>query len=133
MEIWKIAYAGFLKFPAIGQGFMGYWLLSHGKGRADLPHAHDIVLNALDSYGAIGVILLAIFIIPAVIILIKKFRVRPIFALVLGVVVAIFIHGVTDDPILGMQTGILSMTIIAIAGAKPVKRTELGSGSNLKE
>jgi uncharacterized membrane protein len=39
-------------------------------------------------------------------------------ALVLGVITAIIIHGITDDPILGMQTGIFGMVILALGGAK---------------
>jgi O-antigen ligase len=117
-QIWQTAFNGFLKHPFIGQGFMSYWILSHGMGRADQPHAHNILLNALDSYGAVGVILLLIFIVPAVIACVKKLKIRPVCALVLGVITAIIIHGITDDPILGMQTGIFGMVILALGGAR---------------
>ena len=116
--IWQTGIKGFLQHPLIGQGFMAYWMISHGMGRADQPHAHNILINALDSYGIVGVVLILIFLVPAIIACVKKLKVRPICALVLGISAAILIHGVTDDPVLGMQTGIFCMLALTLGGAR---------------
>lgn len=123
-KIWGTAFDSFLQHPVIGGGFMRFWQITEGRGhRVHQPHAHDMLLNALLCYGVVGVILLLIFIVPAVIGCIKKVKIRPECALVLGAIGAILVHGVTDDPILGMQTGIFAMLFMTLGGARAEEET----------
>lgn len=117
-KIWSIAWHSFLSHPVFGQGFVTYKLISAGMGRADLYHAHNILLNALINYGALGVLLLLGFVIPNLIQCIRKLRVRRSCSLALAVFTAILIHGITDDPVIGFQTGILAMTLLSLCCIK---------------
>ena len=120
-KIYDLAWHGFLSHPIFGQGFLAYWKISHGLGRADQPHAHNILLNAMDCYGIIGLILLAVFLVPAIINGIKKLKAGSrICILVFAVAVAVAVHSITDDPALGMQTGIFTMILLAMGG-EPLK------------
>lgn len=120
VSIWSTAWDGFLKRPVIGGGFMRYWQISADLGhRMHQPHAHNMLLNALLCYGVAGVSLQMCFIVPAAASCIKRLKTRPECAMVLAAIAAIVAHGVTDDPILGMQTGIFAMLFMTLGGARP--------------
>jgi O-antigen ligase len=116
--IWRTAWNCFTARPVLGGGFMRYWQVSADLGsRVHQPHAHNLLLNALLCYGVVGVALLMCFIVPALISCAKKTRIRRECVLVLACAAAILVHGITDDPILGMQTGIFSMLFMTFGGA----------------
>lgn len=120
VSIWSTAWDSFVSHPVIGGGFMRFWQISADLGhRIHQPHAHNLLLNALLCYGAVGVALQMCFVVPAVAGCIKRLKTHPEGAMTLAALAAVIVHGITDDPILGMQTGIFAMLFMTVGGAGP--------------
>jgi O-antigen ligase len=112
--IWKTAF-GFIKtHPFFGQGMLTYLTLS--TGRAHDAHAHDLILEFLLNYGIIGTAIITIYAVLLLRDLIKNIRINTACAAVIGVVAATFVHGITDLPFIGPQTGTTLVIMLSIAG-----------------
>lgn len=112
--IWKTA-IGFIKtHPFFGQGMLTYLTLS--VGRAHDAHAHDLLLEFLLNYGIVGTAIAAVYAVLLLRDLLKNIRINTACAAVLGVVAATFIHGITDLPFIGPQTGATLVITLSIAG-----------------
>ena len=85
------------------------------------------MLDALVNYGVVGTTIAFVFLISAVLIWIKKLKFSPICALPLALLAATMIHGITDVPVVGYQTGTFVMAMLALSGVVKMgqKRTIL--------
>ncbi len=112
--IWKTT-LGFIKtHPFFGQGMLTYLTLS--TGRAHDAHAHDLILEFLLDFGIIGTIIAAIFAVRVIRDVINNIHINSACAAVLGVAAAAFVHGFTDLPFIGPQTGAALAIMLSLSG-----------------
>lgn len=125
--IWKTAVGAFLKHPLLGEGFLTYHMVT--TGRAHRAHAHDLLLDCLVNFGLIGTALALLFLVPAMISWAKRAKKEPVCALALGLMAATLIHGITDVPVLGYQTGSMLMILLALAGPVGAAGAKVAGGA----
>jgi hypothetical protein len=113
--IWETSLGYIKSHPLFGQGMFSYYTLS--VGRAHDFHAHNLILDMLVNFGLVGTALITVFAVFAIRGFIRGLRIKPACALSLGVITASFVHGFTDIPFLGLQTGSLLIIIISLAGS----------------
>ena len=114
--IWKTAIGYINAHPLFGQGMITYYLIS--TGRAHDTHAHNLFLDPLVNFGIIGTALLLVFLLFYLRGFIQKLRENPACAIALGVMTATFVHGFTDIPFVGAQTGPMLLLMLALAGGR---------------
>lgn len=121
--IWKNAFNDFLNHPIFGRGLLAFYQVS---GNVITPHAHSIFIDLLECTGIVGtaiIIFAFILIIKKLVYSFKhgneqmKFRV----ALFSGIVAATLIHGITDTPIMGIQTGLYFFIVLSFRPHKHKK------------
>lgn len=120
--IWQTAFDLFKSRPLFGHGIFSYYVLS--SGRSHDIHAHNMILDVLVNYGVVGTALITVFLVLFIRDLIRGLRENQAPAIALGVMTATFIHGFTDIPFLGLQTGPLLMLIISLAGRWGARRAK---------
>lgn len=111
--IWNEAWQEFKAHPVFGQGLLSYF---HYSGRVSAAHAHNLIIDIAVNFGMIGSALLIIYIVLFLINIIgelKHSQNKRIPALILGILTIAFIHGITDVPVLGFQTGMLFLLLIS--------------------
>lgn len=112
--IWRTA-LGFIKTHLIfGQGAYTYFTLS--TGRAHDAHAHNLILDMLVNFGIVGSSLILTFIVLTIKDLIRGIKSNSACICTLGVLTAMFVHGFTDVPFVAIQTGAMSVILIALSG-----------------
>ena len=112
--IWKEALRIFAQRPVFGGGFLTYQLFSTHAGEAFRVHAHNLYLDALDNFGVAGVGLLALVCVPAALRRARALGTDRQASLFFAVLLSTAIHGVTDVPLIGTQTGPLVMLLLAL-------------------
>ncbi len=120
--IWQTAWQAFLAHPLSGQGFFTYLFYSKdltnaytSNGHA-IIHAHNIFLDALVNFGLIGNFLLLNFMLPFLTNWIREIKDYPQLSIALACFCAMLIHGITDLPMLGLQSGIITLMLFASSG-----------------
>lgn len=112
--IWAEAWRIFTAHPVLGGGFLAYQFFSTDAGEAFRVHAHNLPLDMLVNFGIAGMTLLCAYCIPAAVRRAKQWRREPLTALFFAVLLATAIHGVTDVPLLGSQSGPLLMLLVSL-------------------
>ncbi len=112
--IWAEAWRIFCAHPLFGGGFLGYQLFSVHAGEAFRVHAHDLFLDILVNFGAVGTGLLSAYCVPAAWRRAKRARIEPTALLFFAVLLATAVHGITDVPLLGSQSGPLLMLLVCL-------------------
>lgn len=112
--IWAEAWHIFTQRPLFGGGFLTYQIFSTHAGEAFRVHAHNLYLDSLDNFGAVGVGLLALTCVPAALRRARTLGADRQASLFFAVLLATAIHGITDVPIIGTQTGPLVMLLLAL-------------------
>lgn len=106
-EIWERSLNHISKYPWWGQGFYSYEFLF-----GDAPHAHNIFIDALLSFGIVGTSLLIAFIGE------KIYKMRNTFyldyPLALALVIATIAYGIFDIPLLALQPSFLFVAILCL-------------------
>lgn len=116
-RIWATAWRLFCRHPVFGGGFLGYSFLTQGIAEVHKVHAHNLLLDALVNYGAVGTALALLFLVPAVAAWVRRAKKSPLCALALGALAATIVHGITDVTVVGYQTGGFVMAVLALSGA----------------
>ena len=116
-RIWATAWRLFCRHPVFGEGFLGYSFLTRGLAEVHKAHAHNLLLDALVNYGAVGTVLALLFLVPAVAAWSRRAKNSPLCALVLGALAATIVHGITDVTVVGYQTGGFVMAVLALSSA----------------
>lgn len=122
--IWKNAIADFLAHPVFGRGLFSFSQISGSK---TIPHAHNIFIECLESTGIVGTAILSIFFGSVIKDLVESWKsgdeqMKASVALCGGLIAATFVHGMTDAPIMGAQTGLLFVLVLSLrprAGTVP--------------
>lgn len=114
MLIWKTTIGYIKQHPLFGQGMFTYFLIS--SGRAHDTHAHNLFLDLILNFGIIGTVFFTTFFVLIVQDLVKGLRKNAQFAIALGVIAASFVHGFTDVPFIGMQSGAMFMFMFSLSG-----------------
>ncbi|MFT8888499.1 MAG: O-antigen ligase family protein [Ethanoligenens sp.] len=115
--IWAEAWRIFIAHPIVGGGFLAYQFFSIDAGEAFRVHAHNLPLDMLVNFGVVGMLLLCAYCIPAMVRRAKQYRQDPTVPLFFAVLLATVIHGVTDVPLLGIQSGPVLMLLVAVGSA----------------
>lgn len=114
-EIWYTALLAFTMHPWFGQGPQTYGFVYKMLKGHKAPHAHNIVLDTLLSYGIFGTLLLigyAFSLWKEIYRSYKKNKDPAIFAMILCFFVIFFIHGLLDVTMNFLATGCIFMLII---------------------
>ena len=112
-DIWRQALLGIREHPLFGVGALGYAFLTGGP----YPHAHDIPLEMLVSFGIAGTLFISAYFAATLRDAAKLFRASPnreIYALVFAAAAVTLVHGIGDVTVLWPQTGML--LALALAG-----------------
>jgi hypothetical protein len=120
MDIWVKAMQDFYNHPIFGRGMLAFFQVS---GNIITPHAHDIFIDALECFGIIGAAILSFYIIKMIIDMKNKFKTasfqnKAAIAFVVGVMCCTLVHGITDVPYVGIQTGALLLILLTVRSAK---------------
>lgn len=114
MLIWKTTIGYIKQHPLFGQGMFTYFLIS--TGRAHDTHAHNLFLDLILNFGIVGTAIITTFFVLVVQDLIKGLRKNAPFAMALGIIAASFVHGFTDVPFIGLQSGAMFILMFSLAG-----------------
>ena len=139
---WDLAIKGIFDKPLFGHGLVGFLdgtiksdsefmsrfadfngsltdMFMNMKGHGWKAHSHNILLEALYSFGIIGTLILVVYFMK---IGLNFFRncgyssQNPHFALLCGVIVSIGVNGLVDCEVIGLQTPVFTLLIFAITG-----------------
>lgn len=120
MDIWIKAMQDFYAHPFFGRGMLAYYQVS---GDIITPHAHDIFIDILECFGSIGTLALLIYFVYMIINMKKNFKLgdfqqKAAIAFVCGILSCTLVHGITDVPYVGIQTGALLFILMTARSAK---------------
>ena len=117
--IWNTAIKQIKSHFFFGQCMQTYFSVS--SGRAFDFHAHDLILDLLINFGIIGTALLMVYVIYVVVGLIRRLHSNKDCAVALAILTSTIIHGITDLPFIGLQTGVLFILLFAVSGKPEAK------------
>ncbi len=114
LQIWETAMNAILRHPLFGHGALAYYLIS-GK---EFWHAHDLYLELLLSFGIVGTGMLFVYFADVLRRLVAGVKSastgdKGIGAMLLALVSATLVHGLTDVTVMFTQTGILFALLLA--------------------
>jgi O-antigen ligase len=127
-SIWTTALRGIVRHPLFGQGSGTYLLTYKLYGGPMAKHAHNLFLDTILNFGFGGTLLLVLYF---------KDSLRPLVrmqrneqdqqrsCLVIAIICATLIHGITDVAFFGMQTGVLLSISMAFATGSSVNCPEV--------
>lgn len=121
MYVWVKAFNDFCRHPVFGRGLLALFQVTNDPVT---PHAHNIILDALECFGLAGTALLAAFLVSAIRHAVRHFKAsagpeRAVISLAAGCFATTVVHGVTDVPYIGVQTGLFLFLLLTFAGARP--------------
>lgn len=115
-NIWETAIANIKKHPLFGEGPMTYMHIYQQYHGHKTQHAHSVYLDPLLSFGIIGQVVIAPYVIShikRIYRLIKRKLDSTLSALIIAFIVVVLIHGTMDYTIFFVQTGLLFLMIIS--------------------
>ncbi len=123
LSIWVTAIRGFRQEPLFGQGAMTYQLIYEQFAGYKTYHCHNLFLDMLLNYGIVGFAAISFYFLMQARILL--FRVRNNICnnmniLLLSMLTAIVIHGMTDVTIFWIQTAVLFLLAYSSTGIDSV-------------
>ncbi len=134
MRIWELSIGAIKLNPIFGKGFLTYFYMFKNFSPAyPTTHAHNIFLEPLLSFGALGtIVLIAFFALYYKRLLYCKSYSHNSFisALILSLTAGVFVHSLVDMTMLWIQTAALYAVIMAGIGADEKKLTELKEKRN---
>ncbi|MBB2183205.1 O-antigen ligase family protein [Lachnospiraceae bacterium MD1] len=119
-QVWRITLREIKKAPLLGHGPMSFYFLTDVAYRNQIiPHAHSLYLDTILNYGIIGFALISYYCVKNYKAYIKsclgKKNITSSY-LVLAVIGATLVHGLTDITILWVQTLPLLMLVLSGQG-----------------
>lgn len=118
-KIWGKAFQLIKEAPLFGEGPMAFAFRTLQMGNR-IPHTHNFVLESILSYGIIGSLGILFFSIKYIYYLLKmcfKNKKKEVTSLIIAVLAAAFIHGLTDNTLMWVQTLPLFGFVLAGFGA----------------
>ncbi|MGN6712616.1 O-antigen ligase family protein [Anaerocolumna jejuensis] len=117
-QIWKNAILYIKEAPLFGKGTLTYAYSTLQTGKI-VAHSHSIILESILNYGILGSAVLAWAVGKYLLSIIKRCYYQgdvKITSLILGIMGAAFVHGVTDITLMWVQTFPLFIFLLAGAG-----------------
>lgn len=113
-KIWKCAWTGIQNYPLFGLGPQSYHLYYQMFDGHKAPHAHNIYIDSLSSYGIVGTLMLVIYIFKYLLVEILKIRKMDsmMFGLVVGFLLIFLIHGLLDVTMNVLATSIVFFMVL---------------------
>ena len=115
IKIWKTAKEAILMHPVFGQGPQTYGFVYKSLHGHKAPHAHNIYIDAILSFGIVGT-LLGIAYFSSLWKEVKQYKMyeedKYVFPLILCFVVIALVHGLLDCTLNFVATGIIFMMIL---------------------
>lgn len=113
-KIWKCAWTGIQNYPIFGLGPQSYGLYYQMFNGHKAPHAHNIYIDALASYGIVGTFMLLWYsfryLLPEILQI--RYRDRSLFGLVIGFLFIFLIHGLLDVTMNVLATSIVFLMVL---------------------
>ena len=119
LSIWKTSIKGILENPLFGQGGNTYAHIYSKFGGHPAPHAHNILLDQILNFGIIGTGLLCLFLKENIASVHKMYSSKndqDRFNLFFAVLLCVILHGLFDNTIFGIQTGLFFVLFLGVAG-----------------
>ena len=116
LAIWSNALSGIKSSPFIGQGFFAYL-----NRFSDKVHAHNLLFDILLSSGIVGLSFYILYFFKNIkesFSLLKSTIGKTILIFLFAFLTITILHGITDVPILGIQSGILFGILLSGFGIK---------------
>ena len=134
--IWGGAWRLFADYPLTGRGPMSYatyFYLYEGKGQ---PHAHQLMLELLSSYGLYGTTLYFLGMVSYFRDRVALWRERSLAAengLLVAMLLAVLVHGLMDVSIMWIQTGYILLAVMLCPVGLIPKVAELDAAEVFKQ
>ena len=119
VSIWKATIRAIMQNPLFGEGGSTYLRIYTQFGGHQAMHAHNLLLDPLLNFGIVGVALLAIYFIEnmrPVLRMHNTLHDKKRFYLVVTVLIAVFLHGITDITVFDTQVGLFLGMFLSVAG-----------------
>ncbi|HHV31808.1 MAG TPA: O-antigen ligase family protein [Clostridiales bacterium] len=119
LSIWSTALKGIMRHPFMGTGAMSYQMIYEQYGGYQTYHCHNLLLDTLLNYGFVGLGAFGIYVIAQLKLLSLRFHnhtCTDMNILVIAMLAAVAVHGMTDVTIYWIQTGMLFMLLFASTG-----------------
>ena len=127
LDIWQVALRGIQETPLFGQGPLTYMNICEQFGGLPVIHSHNLFLDTILNYGLFGSLFLFFCALSQLRVIIHRLKNNVCTSmnfLILSVLAAVLVHGVTDVTIFGIQTGPLFLLICTSMGVQAeTKRT----------
>lgn len=111
-KIWNGALQGIMMYPLFGNGPQTYGRLYSIYGWHKAPHAHNIYIDAISSYGIIGSILLVGYYVYLVKEMMQVRKHRALSGMMVSFVLIYMVHGLLDCTFNSIWTGMLFFIIL---------------------
>lgn len=111
-EIWEGALQGIAMYPFFGNGPQTYGRLYSIYDWHKAPHAHNIYIDAISSYGIIGTVLLVGYYMYLGKEMIQVRKHRALFGMMVSFVLIYLIHGLLDCTLNALWTGMFFFIVL---------------------
>lgn len=116
MVIWKISFKDFLAHPVFGHGMLANLQITKNWY---VPHAHNLLLDVMQSTGVVGTLLTIAYISILLVELGRAFRAggarqKNACGMCFACCAAVAVHGITDIPVMGIMSGLFFFLIMAM-------------------
>ncbi|HEX3037772.1 MAG TPA: O-antigen ligase family protein [Oscillospiraceae bacterium] len=119
LQVWIASIKGIELHPLFGQGPVTYQLIYNEFDGFKTFHCHNLLLDVILNYGFVGASAIAFYVVTQFKVLrtrLKNNICSNMNILMVAVVVATAVHGLTDVTIFWMQTGMLFMLLFSSTG-----------------
>ncbi len=117
-SIWITAMKGILANPLFGQGGATYGQIYSLYGGHPTFHAHNLFLDPLLNFGIVGTSLLIVYLVRNCYPILKMYTKKTdpqLFAMLVGILSSVLVHGMMDTTVFWVQTGLLFMVLLGSA------------------
>lgn len=124
-KIWRAALASIKDHPLFGEGPLTYMHIWKQYNGHNTQHAHNIFLDPPLSFGIVGILLILPYLISCIkrtYITYKLHKNDTLVALIIGLIVMTYIHGLLDYTIFFIQT---SFTLFMVISSFDIYREEI--------
>ncbi len=125
LDIWGVTLQGIEETPLFGQGPLTYMHICGKYSGMPVIHSHNLFLDILLNYGMLGSLFLFFCALSQMRLIIHRLKSNTCTSmnfLILAVLAAVMVHGITDVTIFGIQTGPLFLLIATSMGVQAEPR-----------
>jgi O-antigen ligase len=119
LSIWSTSMKGISLHPMLGTGPMSYPMVWERFGGYKTYHSHNLLLDTLLNFGIAGVASIGFYVFMQLKLLVLRFKnniCKNMNILLVALLVAVTVHGLTDVTIFWIQTGMLFLLIFSSTG-----------------